>query len=134
MFTEAEAQNHIYDSLGERFRLRIIPSPSSFIVLPKVLGRSTAVGSILQSGGLSEATLNSVTMIGTQQWPTPNMDIEQYSYILAVGSDGSLMNRLKRVKNAETVYTGLRKTGGSNWRCEPEEIYRAFEEILSEEA
>lgn len=130
----AEAQNHIYDSLGERFRLRIIPSPSSFIVLPKVLGRSTAVGSILQSGGQSEATLNLDATVGTQQWPTPGMDAEQYTYILAVGSDGSLMNRLKRIKNAETVYTGLRMTGGSNWRCEPEEIYRAFEEILSDEA
>jgi hypothetical protein len=69
---------------------------------------------------------------GTQQWPTPGMDADRYAYILAVGGDGSLMNQLKRVKNAETVYTGSRKTGGSNWRCDPEAIYATFEEILAD--
>jgi trehalose 6-phosphate synthase complex regulatory subunit len=132
MYFIAEAQNHIYDSLGERFRLRIIPSLSSFIVLPKVLGRSTAVGTILQSEGVTVVGANMDAIAGAQQWPTPGMDADRYAYILAVGSDGSLMNRLKRVKNAETVYTGLRKTGGSNWRCEPEAIYAAFEDILTD--
>jgi hypothetical protein len=68
----------------------------------------------------------------TQQWPATGMNADRYAYILAVGGDGSLMNRLKRVKNAETVYTGLRKTGGSNWRCEPDAIYAAFEDILTD--
>ncbi|KAF8315938.1 hypothetical protein DL93DRAFT_2166528 [Clavulina sp. PMI_390] len=40
----AEAQNHIWDSLGERFALRIIPGARSFLVLPKNVSRSTAVG------------------------------------------------------------------------------------------
>lgn len=43
----AEAQNHIWDSLGERFGLRIIPGARSFLVLPKNVSRSTAVGTIL---------------------------------------------------------------------------------------
>ena len=39
------AENH---SLGERFSLRIIPGERSFLVLPKNVSRSTAVGAILK--------------------------------------------------------------------------------------
>src|SRR5689334_12811931 len=42
----AEAQNHIFDSLGERFGLRIIPGRNSFLVIPNNVSRSTAVGAI----------------------------------------------------------------------------------------
>ncbi|PPQ70001.1 hypothetical protein CVT24_003776 [Panaeolus cyanescens] len=49
----AEAQNHIFDSLGERFGLRIIPGRNSFLVMPNNVSRSTAVGAILAPGGLS---------------------------------------------------------------------------------
>ncbi|CCA66498.1 related to alpha,alpha-trehalose-phosphate synthase, 115 KD subunit [Serendipita indica DSM 11827] len=128
----AEAQNHIYDSLGERFRLRIIPSPSSFIVLPKIIGRTPAVAAILNVNGIRGADIEKPI---NMPWPTPDMgDILRYEYILAVGGDESLMNRLKRVKNAETIYTGVRQTGGSNWRCEPDRIYGALEEILRADA
>jgi len=47
----AEAQNHIFDSLGERYGLRIIPGKNSFLVLPTNISRSTAVGAILNPGG-----------------------------------------------------------------------------------
>ncbi|KAF9556929.1 hypothetical protein CPC08DRAFT_764923 [Agrocybe pediades] len=47
----AEAQNHIFDSLGERYGLRIIPGRNSFLVLPNNISRSTAVGAILHPGG-----------------------------------------------------------------------------------
>jgi hypothetical protein len=69
-------------------------------------------------------------------WPTPNPDggsgiaSGYYELILAVSSDESLMSRLKKADNAVTVYTGTRKSGGSKWRCEPEDIYRVFEEVL----
>ncbi|KAG8760617.1 hypothetical protein FRC14_002463 [Serendipita sp. 396] len=126
----AEAQNHIYDSLGERFGLRIIPSLSSFIILPKVVGRTSAVAAILNPEGIKAMDIRKTIPTA---WPTPDMgETERFEYILAVGSDESLMNRLKRVKNAETIYTGLRKSGGSNWRCGPEAIYEAFDAILQE--
>jgi hypothetical protein len=65
----AEAQNHIFDrrvpmsfgmrgvvyvfsSLGERYGLSIIPGASSFLVLPNNISRSSAVGAILNPGGL----------------------------------------------------------------------------------
>jgi len=128
----AEAQNHIYDSLGERYRLRIIPSLSSFIVLPKILGRTTAVAAILDPTGLEKANIDRIAN-DTSPWPTQDMgEVNRFEYILAVGSDESLMNRLKRLRNAETVYTGLRKTGGSNWRCDPDAVYRDLEEIVKE--
>lgn len=44
----AEAQNHIFDSLGERYGLRIIPGRNSFLVMPNNISRSTAVAAILQ--------------------------------------------------------------------------------------
>ncbi|KAF9522515.1 alpha,alpha-trehalose-phosphate synthase [Crepidotus variabilis] len=47
----AEAQNHIFDSLGERYGLRIIPGRNSFLVLPNNVSRSSAVGAILHPGG-----------------------------------------------------------------------------------
>ncbi|KAF9234548.1 hypothetical protein BU15DRAFT_78906 [Melanogaster broomeanus] len=47
----AEVQNHIFDSLGERYGLRIIPGANSFLILPNNISRSTAVGAILHSGG-----------------------------------------------------------------------------------
>ena len=43
----AEAQNHIFDSLGEKYGLRIIPGANAFLVLPNNVSRSTAVGAIL---------------------------------------------------------------------------------------
>ncbi|KAF6744609.1 alpha,alpha-trehalose-phosphate synthase [Ephemerocybe angulata] len=47
----AEAQNHIFDSLGERFGLRIIPGKNSFLVLPNNVSRSTAVAALMHPGG-----------------------------------------------------------------------------------
>ncbi|KAF5329393.1 hypothetical protein D9619_009236 [Psilocybe cf. subviscida] len=46
-----EAQNHIFDSLGERYGLRIIPGRNSFLILPNNVSRSSAVGAILNPGG-----------------------------------------------------------------------------------
>ena len=43
----AEAQSHIFDKLGERYGLRIIPGANSSLVLPNSISRSTAAGAIL---------------------------------------------------------------------------------------
>ncbi|PWN34299.1 uncharacterized protein FA14DRAFT_148630 [Meira miltonrushii] len=39
----AEVQNLIYDSLGERFSLRIIPGKTSFLIMPKNTSRASAI-------------------------------------------------------------------------------------------
>jgi len=63
----AEAQNHIFDSLGERYGLRIIPGRNSFLVLPNNVSRSTAVGAILHPGGPAHSTHST-----TASWMTPS--------------------------------------------------------------
>ncbi|KAK7026806.1 Trehalose-6-P synthase/phosphatase complex subunit [Paramarasmius palmivorus] len=48
----AEAQNHIFDSLGERYALRIIPSTNSFLVLPSNVSRAGAVAKVLSQASV----------------------------------------------------------------------------------
>ncbi|PWN42869.1 hypothetical protein IE81DRAFT_323008 [Ceraceosorus guamensis] len=54
----AELQNLVYDSLGERFSLRIIPGSTSFLIMPKGVSRASAVQHIisLSQMGASAAT------------------------------------------------------------------------------
>ena len=44
-------------SLGERYRLRIIPGKNSFLVLPYNVSRSTTIGAILDPGGPARSPL-----------------------------------------------------------------------------
>ncbi|KAI6107108.1 hypothetical protein EDD16DRAFT_1712618 [Pisolithus croceorrhizus] len=46
-----EAQNHIFNSLGEQYSLRIILCQSFFLVLPNSILHLTAVGMILHLSG-----------------------------------------------------------------------------------
>ncbi|CAD6939611.1 unnamed protein product [Tilletia controversa] len=48
----AEVQNLIYDSLAERFSLRIIPGPASFLCSPKNTSRASAVQHIMQMSAM----------------------------------------------------------------------------------
>ncbi|KAK1221373.1 Trehalose-6-P synthase/phosphatase complex subunit, partial [Marasmius sp. AFHP31] len=91
----AEAQNHIFDSLGERFGLRIIPSSNSFLVLPNNISWSTAVGSVLL--GLSG---------GTSEW-----DI-----VVAMSGDERLLRRLGELDNSETVSISGKGSTDAKWR------------------
>ncbi|KAI6107086.1 hypothetical protein EDD16DRAFT_121566 [Pisolithus croceorrhizus] len=60
----AEAQNHIFDSLGERYGLRIILGRNSFLVLLNNISRSTAVGTILHPGGPACSPLGGSAGVG----------------------------------------------------------------------
>lgn len=55
----AEAQNLIYDSLGERFSLRIIPGNASFLIMPKNTSRATAVQHIVSLSSVGVQTMAS---------------------------------------------------------------------------
>lgn len=48
----AEVQNLIYDSLAERFSLRIIPGPASFWCAPKNTSRASAVQHLMQMSAM----------------------------------------------------------------------------------
>lgn len=85
---------------------------------------------ILDSAGLENANIDRIVN-NTSSWPTNDMgELKRFEYVLAIGSDESLMNRLKRVETVETVYTGLRKSGGGNWKSSPDWIYQDLEQIL----
>ncbi|TFY58376.1 hypothetical protein EVJ58_g6450, partial [Rhodofomes roseus] len=96
-----EAQNHIFDSLGERYGLRIIPGANSFLVLPNNISRSTAVGAILSPGGPAHSALAS-----RAAWLAP---------------EATEPGERDRVWNAETVSTGSKGTD-AKWKLEPEQV------------
>ncbi|KAF8903066.1 alpha,alpha-trehalose-phosphate synthase [Mucidula mucida] len=104
----AEAQNHIFDSLGERFGLRIIPGTDSFLVLPSNISRSTAVGAILHPGGPGNAPLT-----GRADFDSG----DEWEFVLAVSSDEKLLRRLNELDSAETCSTSGKGTD-AKWRVE----------------
>ncbi|KAF7320108.1 Alpha,alpha-trehalose-phosphate synthase [Mycena kentingensis (nom. inval.)] len=112
----AEAQNHIFDSLGERYGLRIIPGDNSFLVLPNNISRSTAVGAILHPGGPA------ATAGQRAGWLSPSHDDDgitngDLDLVLAVTGDEKLIRRLNEFETAETVATGGKATD-ARWKLE----------------
>ncbi|KAH7905019.1 glycosyltransferase family 20-domain-containing protein, partial [Hygrophoropsis aurantiaca] len=113
----AEAQNHIFDSLGERYGLRIIPGANSFLVLPSNISRSTAVGAILHPGGPAHSARATYLDGGSASDEAP--------FVFAVGGDEKLLRRLNELDNAETCSTGRRGTD-ARWRLDPGEAVRVL--------
>ncbi|KAF8494922.1 alpha-trehalose-phosphate synthase [Russula emetica] len=119
----AEAQNHIFDSLGERYGIRIIPGKNAFLVLPNYISRSTAVGAILHAGG--------PTYSPRMPWILPEESesiAHSKDFVLAIGQDEKLLRRLGELDNAETCSTG---TGGTDarWRVSREEVIGVLEQL-----
>ncbi|KAG1793553.1 glycosyltransferase family 20 protein [Suillus plorans] len=114
----AEAQNHIFDSLGERYGLRIIPGSNSFLVLPNNISRSTAVGAILHPGGPAHSPRSS---------SMPDLDVPvsggggEAGFVFAVGSDEKLLRRLNELDNAETVSTSGKGTD-AKWKLDAGDV------------
>ncbi|KAI6022046.1 hypothetical protein EDC04DRAFT_2900943 [Pisolithus marmoratus] len=119
----AEAQNHIFDSLGERHGLRIIPGRNSFLVLPNNISRSTAVGTILYPGGPACSPLGGGAGLVT---PTKMASgrvssAEESTLALGIGGDEKLLKRLNELDDAETVSTSRRGTD-ARWKLDPREV------------
>ncbi|CAE6425285.1 unnamed protein product [Rhizoctonia solani] len=127
----SEAQNHIWDSLGEIYGLRIIPGSSSFLILPKNVSRSTAVGTILSSHEtdgpiLPRSTSEDVALLSPVGSPLslriPHPPGEQKNIsILYIGADEHLIRRLNELSVAETCATGGRPTF-AKWRIDTTQI------------
>jgi len=125
----AEAQNHIWDSLGEKFGLRIVPATRSFLVLPGNASRLNAVELILKgnAGAISAAT---------SSLPTPETSADSefapsYDFILAIGSDERLLARLNAFGVAETVSTGM-KSSDAKWRIDRSTVMQELGRLLLE--
>lgn len=143
----AEAQNHIFDSLGERYGLRIIPGKSSFLVLPGNISRSTAVGAILQPGGpaSSGGAVRSNQQVASPDYrsaydPTTSPMIaisaaasrvagsrglaNEVDFVLVISSDEPLLRRMNEIEGADaecvTVSTSERGTD-ARWKLDIDE-------------
>ncbi|KAG8686509.1 hypothetical protein FRC11_008836 [Ceratobasidium sp. 423] len=127
----AEAQNHIWDSLGEIYSLRIIPGSSSFLILPKNVSRSTAVGIILSSHEtngpiLPRSTSDDVALLSPVGSPlslrVPQPPGQQQNIpILYIGADEHLIRRLNELSGAETCAASGRATF-AKWRIDTTQI------------
>ncbi|KAG9092931.1 hypothetical protein FS749_015330 [Ceratobasidium sp. UAMH 11750] len=122
----AEAQNHIWDSLGEKYGLRIIPGQSSFLILPKNVSRSTAVGTILSPSGRSVSQLSEIaSLLSPVSAPLPltssQTSHEAFGAILYIGADEHLIRRLNELPNVETCTASGRATF-AQWRVDTAEL------------
>lgn len=131
-FAAAEAQNHIYDSLGERYGmsfvaslprcilmcvregLRIIPGATSFLVLPNNVSRSTAVGAILRQDGAPGASAPGlVSPVATAPL---ELEYSPFEFVLAVSQDDRLLARMAQVPHAETCTTSSDRGSDAKWK------------------
>ncbi|KAH0834220.1 glycosyltransferase family 20 protein [Lanmaoa asiatica] len=128
----AEAQNHIFDSLGERYGLRIIPGANSFLVLPNNTSRSTAVGAILHPSGPAQSPRSGLAASwsgmasGDRGWgggeeDEHGHDGDETRGVFAVSGDEKLLRRLNELDNAETVSTSRRGTD-AKWKLDPKDV------------
>lgn len=148
----AEAQNHIFDSLGERFGLRIIPGKNSFLILPNNISRTSAIGAITHPGGPARSPY-----VGRAAWMSPPESedwafsggtrggyggfggnrggmggegmVDETDFLLAISSDERLLRRLNE-DDAETVSTSGKGTD-ARWRIEFEELVPALKTLVS---
>ncbi|OBZ75031.1 putative alpha,alpha-trehalose-phosphate synthase [UDP-forming] subunit [Grifola frondosa] len=121
----AEAQNHVFDSLGERYGLRIIPEETNFLVLPNNISRSTAVGAILHPGGPAHSALLTRAAWLSAPETTEAENATDIDFVFAVGKDEKLMRRLNELDNAETCSTGSKGTD-AKWKLEPGQVIDAL--------
>ncbi|KIL62946.1 glycosyltransferase family 20 protein [Amanita muscaria Koide BX008] len=129
----AEAQNHIFDSLGERFGLRIIPGKNSFLVLPNNVSRSTAVGAILHPGGPARSPLSSnmarTSWLGTSEFGEGTTVGEDLDLLVALSSDEKLLRRLNEFDNSETCSTSGKGTD-AKWKLDALEVKSVLESLV----
>ena len=122
--------------------LRIIPGATSFLVLPKNVSRSTAVGAILQPGGVraptSTSTSTSSSTVPGQSGsaladalinPNANAGDSPFDFILAVGGDNRLIRRINDLPNSETCSTNL-KNSDATWRLVDGSVIGALLKIV----
>ncbi|EJD43548.1 hypothetical protein AURDEDRAFT_104625 [Auricularia subglabra TFB-10046 SS5] len=120
----AEAQNHLWDSLGERFGLRIIPRTNSFLVLPNKISRSAAVGVMLRMYGITAFPYPPV--FDSDHLPKLVDDID---LVFAVSRDDRLLARLNGVPNSVTC-TASGKGSDAKWRLPgPQDVLKLVNEI-----
>lgn len=90
------------------------------------MGRATAVNVILDPSLLNR---NSPKDPSKGSAADDEVHAGRFDLILTIGSDESLIHRMKRLPNAETIYTGSRRSGAS-WRLGPANLYAVLEQMI----
>jgi len=121
----AEAQNHIFDSIGERYGLRIVPGETSFLIIPKSISRITAVSTVITP------SLPPPSDADAPFSPTAD-NIEAFSFVLTLSADERLLRRLNELNigggSVETVSTSG-KNSDAKWRLNPSDVQNLLEDI-----
>ena len=99
---------------------------NSFFITPRIIGRVPAINAILDPSQLNS---NSPREPRKGNAADDEVHAGRFDLILTIGSDESLINRIKRLPNAETIYTGSRKSGAS-WRLDPANLYAVLEQLI----
>lgn len=93
----AEVQNHIMDSLGERFGLQLYPGTTSFLILPRRAGRAIAVAHILQADDFADDG----TLVSTTRSRVEREGIEEDA--AGPEGDGEVESAAKEVEDARIM-------------------------------
>lgn len=111
--------------------LRITPGANSFIVLPRGISRSTAVGAILRLHGIDSpqsaiAVADSEVTIQVKPKPEPEVTDKlkeqlDVDFVFAISRDDKLVSRLNDVPGAETCSTS-EKGSDAKWRAKPTDV------------
>jgi hypothetical protein len=134
----AEAQNHIFDSIGERFGLRIVPGATSFLVLPADVSRATALAAVLDPAGPVQ---NPAGAPGSPRMPRRRMSASrmmdmdgeesaEHDFVLVLSGDERLLRRAAELEGAETVSTGGARASEARWAVAPEDALGVLQGLL----
>ncbi|WFC96576.1 hypothetical protein MBRA1_003237 [Malassezia brasiliensis] len=89
----AEVQSLIYDSLGERFSLRILHGHACFTIMPKNVSRTTAVQYLLSLDGMGALP----TRHADEQAETDETQKGMFTFVLQIGTDEHLVAYLNQL-------------------------------------
>jgi len=118
----AEVQNHIMDSLGERFGLHIVPGATGFLVMPKANSCASALEGLLDSTQASSGQTNLAINPPAQ-----------FDCIVCFSEDDRVFSFLKSVGSERVVTCGLgTKAREAYWTLEKTDmVFEMMDHLLS---
>lgn len=123
----AEVQSLIYDSLGERFSIRILHGSTRFNIMPKNVSRTSAVQYILSLDAMGALP------------PPPTQDVGKgmFSFVLQIGKDEHLISYLNQLdltfapRTCTTTESSGKPNSDASYHLAPgADVLAALEEIV----
>ena len=121
--------------------LRIIPGSRSFLVLPKSVSRSSAVGTIFKHGDGRPSSPSSVAAFASSPPSSPSPqaswtedvvehETNEFEMVLTMTEDEHLIRRINRLQGAETCSTSG-KGSDAMWRLDGADVVSTLQKIIS---